>query len=234
MENKEHLPLYNAYWEALHGPHREIANITDLACVYKDQYYSFAAVKENTEKAYRELASIVKPGRRIALREIGKTVDYDEWNHLASPLGVRMVLDDTINVPDLPYEQLVESDIPDIISLSKLSSHVEELNQAKIRIGDFYGIREDGRVVAMAGERTQLEGYSEVSGVVTHPDYRKRGYGGGLTLFKCRQVQERGKIPFLGVIEENDGAVRLYHKLGFKTLYTAHLDILQRTEVNVL
>ena len=145
-----------------------------------------------------------------------------------------MVFDDPINVPDLQIVKLVESDIPDMIALSKLSSHVEELNHAKISVGDFYGIREDGRVVAMAGERVQLEGYSEVSGVVTHPDYRKRGIGGGLTLFKCRQVQERGKIPFLGVIEENDGAVRLYHKLGFKTLYTTHLDILQRTEVNVL
>ena len=233
MENKEHLPLYNAYWEALHGPHREIAYITDLACAYRDQYYSFSAVKENTEKAYRELASIVKPGRRIAIRGTGEKVDYPEWDHLASPLGVRMVLDDPINVPDLPYVKLVESDIPEMIALSKLSSHVEDLNHSKIRIGDFYGIREDGRVVAMAGERVQLEGYSEVSGVVTHPDYRKRGYGGGLTLFKCNQVQERGKIPFLGVIEANDGAVRLYQKLGFKTLYTGHLDILLRTEVNV-
>ena len=86
METREHLPLYNAYWKALHGPHREIAYITDLACVYKDQYYSFSAVKENTEKAYKELASIVKPGRIIAIRGTGEKVDYEEWNHLASPV----------------------------------------------------------------------------------------------------------------------------------------------------
>jgi predicted GNAT family acetyltransferase len=74
----------------------------------------------------------------------------------------------------------------------------------------------------------QLEYYSEISGVCTHPDYRKRGYGGGLTLFKCKKVQDRGKTPILGVNEKNVNAVRLYRKLGFVIQTTVTLDMLQR------
>lgn len=106
---------------------------------------------------------------------------------MGSPKGHRMIIDAPFEVPVLPYEKLSTHDAPGMIALTELSSHTENLNIEKIEIGDFYGIKEDDRVVAMAGERLQLDGYSEVSGVCTHPDYRKRGYGGGLTLFKCKQ-----------------------------------------------
>lgn len=230
MEKKEHPLLYEAIGAALHGPHSKYANKTDLACAYKSGYYVFAAISENTERAYRELASLVEPGRRVAIGGTGQPVNIPEWDHLGSPKGHRMILDAPFEVPDLPYEKLSIHDAPEMIALTEMSSHTENLNLEKIGIGNFYGIKEDGRVVAMAGERLQLDGYSEVSGVCTHPDYRKRGYGGGLTLFKCKQVLDRGDIPFLGVFEENSGAVRLYLKLGFKILYTGFLHILQRTD----
>ena len=232
MEKRDYSGLNNATWDALHGPHSKISEKTELACAYKKGYYAFAAIKEDTKKAYKELASIVSPGRIVAIsrRDKGHPIEYPEWNHLGTPKGYRMVLEAPINVPDLPIEKLTLDDALEMIALTKASSNTETLTLNKIEVGDFYGIKDNGRVVAMAGERLQLDDYTEVSGVVTHPDYRKRGYGGGLTLFKCKQVQERGKTPFLGVWETNTGAVRLYQKLGFKILRPGYIVLLQRTD----
>ena len=47
-------------------------------------------------------------------------------------------------------------------------------------LGSFVGVKHDGRLVAMAGERMRPEGFTEVSAVCTLPDYRGRGYAGGL------------------------------------------------------
>ena len=232
MENRDYSGLNNATWDSLHGPHSNIAEKTDLACAYKEGYYVFAAIKEDTEKAYKELASIVSPGRIVAIShsDEGHPIEYPEWNHLGTPKGYRMVLEASIKVPDLPIEKLTLDDALEMIALTKASSNTETLILNKIKVGDFYGIKDNGRVIAMAGERLKLDEYTEVSGVVTHPDYRKRGYGGGLTLFKCKQVQERGKTPVLGVWETNTGAVRLYQKLGFKILRPGYIVLLQRTD----
>jgi predicted GNAT family acetyltransferase len=230
MNDKEHAKLYNPAWAALHGPHSRYADRTELACAYKEEYFRFGALSENTEKAFRELASIVQPGRIVAIMGTDQTIDYPEWNHIASRKAHIMILEEPVEAPDFPYEKLSSRDVPEMIALSEISPHTGDLNLPRIEIGDFYGIKEDGHVVAMAGERLQLDEYTEVSGVCTHPDYRKRGLGGGLTYLKCKQVQERGKIPFLGVFEENVGAVRLYEKLDFKIFLTGVLEILQRTD----
>jgi ribosomal protein S18 acetylase RimI-like enzyme len=232
LENRDYSGLNNATWDALHGPQSNIAEKTELACAYMEGYYNFAAIKEDTEKAYKELASIVSPGRIVAIsrRDNGHPIEYPEWNHLGTPKGYRMVIETPIKVPDLPIEKLTIDDAAEMIALTKSSSNTEDLTLNKIEVGDFYGIKDNGRVIAMAGERLQLEDYSEVSGVVTHPDYRKRGYGGGVTLYKCKQIQKMGKTPFLGVWETNTGAVRLYQKLGFKILHTGYIELLQRTD----
>ena len=225
--------LDNCVWAALHGPHSKYADKTDHACVYKPEYYRFAAVSEYTEKAYKELASIVNSGRTIAIAGTGQTVNYQEWTHIASPKVHLMILEEPIKPPDLPYEKLTPTDTKDTIALSKTSNHTEELNLHKYMIGDFYGIKNSGRIVSIAGERMQLDEYSEVSGVCTHPDYRRRGYGGGLTLHKCSMIHDRGKTPFLGVLDDNSNAVQLYKKLGFIIHTTVHLDMLQRTRAHV-
>ena len=68
----------------------------------------------------------------------------------------------------------------------------------------------------MAGERLQPDGYTEVSAVCTHPD--ARGPGAGRPAHPPRRHPdpgERGDAPFLHVAEGNDGARRVYERLGF-------------------
>lgn len=83
------------------------------------------------------------------------------------------------------------------------------------RLSQFWGIRENGRLVAMAGERLQVPGFSEVSGVCTHPDARGRGHAVRLLNFVAAQIEARGETPILHSYSANAGALKLYESLGF-------------------
>ncbi len=83
------------------------------------------------------------------------------------------------------------------------------------RLGSFVGVRRDGRLVAMAGERMKLDGFTEVSGVCTHPDYRGCGYAGALMSIVTDQILARGEMAFLHSYSSNIGAIALYERLGF-------------------
>ena len=83
MKDRPHSILLHAPWQALNGPHAAFAEKCGCACVYKDGYGLFGGLSEYTEKAYRDLASIVRPGRFVLIRGTGNPIDYPEWK----PLG---------------------------------------------------------------------------------------------------------------------------------------------------
>lgn len=84
------------------------------------------------------------------------------------------------------------------------------------QLGDYCGIRRDGRLIAMAGERMCLTGFSELSAVCTHPDHTGHGYAQQLIAWLCRRQQAAGITPFLHVSLANERALRLYIHLGFR------------------
>jgi len=86
-----------------------------------------------------------------------------------------------------------------------------------IDLGRYLGIRtEDGRLVAMAGERLRMPGWTEVSAVCTDPEFRGKGLGARLTLAVAAGILARGELPFLHTVHDNDNAIRLYERLGFE------------------
>jgi predicted GNAT family acetyltransferase len=83
-------------------------------------------------------------------------------------------------------------------------------------MGTYLGIRKDGKLVAMAGERLKLPGYTEISAVCTHPEHLGHGYAGFLMTILAERIRERGETAILHVRAENMRAVQLYERLGFK------------------
>lgn len=98
-----------------------------------------------------------------------------------------------------------------------------------IELGNFYGIFESGRLMSMAGQRTRVPGFVEVSAVCTHPDARGRGYGGALMREVMRDIVEMRRTPFLHAFADNP-AVRLYEALGFVQRRTFHLAVIKNEE----
>ena len=83
-------------------------------------------------------------------------------------------------------------------------------------LGDFIGIRDHGNLVAMAGQRMSFDGWTEISGVCVHPDFRGQGMAQRLIADMCKKIEGRGKRPFLHTYADNTAAIRLYEHLGFE------------------
>jgi predicted GNAT family acetyltransferase len=82
-------------------------------------------------------------------------------------------------------------------------------------LGEFFGIRIGGRIAAMAGERMKQDGFTEVSGVCTHPDFRGQGLARLLSVFMTHRVLQRSETPYLHAWASNAAAIRLYEQIGY-------------------
>ncbi len=84
-----------------------------------------------------------------------------------------------------------------------------------IELGEYFGVFDGDRLVAMAGERAEVGCFREISGVCTHPEVRGRALARKLMLHLIARERARGQIPFLHVIATNTIACALYEALGF-------------------
>ncbi len=109
---------------------------------------------------------------------------------------------------------LTEADVPEMLALTALV-FPGYFRPRTIAMGTYLGIRVDGRLAAMAGERMHLTGHCELSGVCTHPDHTGRGYARHLCGLLLNAILARGEAPFLHVMPDNTGAIRIYEALGF-------------------
>jgi ribosomal protein S18 acetylase RimI-like enzyme len=129
--------------------------------------------------------------------------------------------------PDFAVEVLGEADAAEMLALATLTRPGPFLGKTH-RLGRFIGVKRDGRLVAMAGERMRMPGFAEVSGVCTHPDHRGRGYAAGLMRLVARRMLERGETPFLHAYAANEGAIGLYETLGFAVRRPIRLTVVTR------
>ena len=97
-------------------------------------------------------------------------------------------------------------------------------------LGTFLGVRIDGQLVAMAGERMKPADYTEITAVCVHPDHRGRGYAQLLLAAVARRISARGEIPFLHVFSENAGAIALYRRQGLEIRRRLYVTVLGRTD----
>jgi predicted GNAT family acetyltransferase len=84
-----------------------------------------------------------------------------------------------------------------------------------IELGNYLGIRRDGALVAMAGERLHPPGWTEISAVCTDVAFRGQGLAARLVKAVAAGIRHRGETPFLHAAGNNTNAIRLYQTLGF-------------------
>ncbi|SAL86125.1 GCN5-related N-acetyltransferase [Caballeronia terrestris] len=97
-------------------------------------------------------------------------------------------------------------------------------------MGSYIGMRDRGRLIAMAGERMRVDGYAEISAVCVDDDYRGKGLAGRLVNVLRKEIERRSETPFLHVFSDNTSAIGLYQRLGFELRRTFHLTRVGHTD----
>ena len=123
--------------------------------------------------------------------------------------------------------EMAEGDVQEMIELTALTRPGPFSSQT-MSFGRYIGIREGGRLAAMAGERMKVPGYTEVSAVCTHPDFLGKGYASHLMSILCAEIIDRGETPFLHVRADNPRAIRAYERLGFRISRDVFFVIIKR------
>lgn len=211
-------------WASLSSHHAHLAQGNDLARRFLRDVNVFASSRDDSPAALAALAGLVRADESVyvlqapAIRIPAELVPVREAKgvQLLAPPGTVFEPASTDMVP------LGDGDAPEMLSLATLTEPGPFRPRTHI-MGAFLGIRIDGRLAAMAGERMRFPGFTELSGVCAHPDFRGRGLARRLSAAVAHGIEARGDQAFLHAWQSNRAAISLYESLGF----------VLRTEVNV-
>lgn len=208
--------LDNPIWNSLFTLHAHFAEGDELAKRYPPEVTLLAAMGEPTTEAYSSLAKTLQRAGAALFLDQPPRIPAEWITVHASPL-VQMVCEEPNLAQDgFPAEKLTPADVPEMVALAELTKPGPFGTRTR-ELGEYLGIRKSKRLVAMAGERLHLPGYTEVSAVCTHPEFQGRGYARELMSILMRKIIKRGETPILHVRRENVSAIHLYEKLGFRT-----------------
>lgn len=216
-------------WFSLAGRHAHLALGGPLARRYRPDVNVFAAVRDDTPAAHAALADLIRAGEHIYLVQVLPVVIAPGFALLRSAQGVQMLAARGSFQPEdsAEFVALGDGDAPEMLALATLTEPGPFLPRTHT-MGEFLGIRIDGRLAAMAGERMRLPGYTELSGVCTHPDFRGRGLARRLSVEVSRRIVARGERPFLHAWKSNIPAIRLYQSMGFELRAEVNVAVLER------
>lgn len=208
-------PLDRPVWHALDTLQAPLSVGSALARSFAPDIAPLAAARDETPEWLTALAGLVTRHGNALLLQAGESAAPAGTIVEKTAAGVQMVAYTPItSVPDLPMVPLGEADAAEMLALARLTAP-GPFEQRTHLLGGFWGVRENGRLVAMAGERLRLPGFTEVSGVCTHPDARGRGYARALSAAAAARIFARGEVPFLHAYAANTAAIGLYEALGF-------------------
>jgi predicted GNAT family acetyltransferase len=157
----------------------------------------------------------------------------DGWDYIAGAPLLQMVCENGHATPSSSASpamvELGAKDSPEMLKLTALTKP-GPFGPRTHELGYYVGIRDAGKLVAMAGERMKVPGYTEVSAVCTHPDHLGKGYAAALMTEVMRSIRARGEKPFLHVRSDNSRAIAIYERLGFRKRSDGHYAVLRRND----
>jgi len=212
MEEK----LKNPVWASLCETHRSFSLDYEGVKFYNPNICPFGAFTDAAKTA-NALNAYAKLTDSFFLVSENETPTFDD-NFV--------ILDHKIEGCQMVLENFLEVDISEnIIPLTK--KHQEEIHNLiwlvmpgyyqmrSLEMGNYFGIFKDQKLVAVSGQRMQTDNWIEISAIVTHPDYTRRGYAKQLTAHVTKEILKENKHPILHTTKGN-AAIGLYESLGFK------------------
>ncbi|RIJ69766.1 GNAT family N-acetyltransferase [Nakamurella silvestris] len=207
--------LDNAAWESLNGVHSRFAIRIGQAARYQPEVAGFVAIADGTdEKSWHDLAQLIGPGATVHLSgdDLRPPVG---WTSAVGGQGVQLINVSLDTRVDPEAVELGAADVPEILDLVARTKP-GPFAPRTIELGRYLGIRSEGKLVALAGERLQPPGWTEISAVCTDPDFRGRGLATRLVRSVAAGIIARGDRALLHAVSTNSNAIRLYESIGFR------------------
>jgi len=225
-----HHPLDRPVWNALTTRQAYLAQGDARALRIDPDHGPFGAPADHMPENLVALAGLVPAGGELWCVDAASTPPPPGTQIARSAVLTQMVAPSISAIrPAVDALVLTDADAPEMQALAHLTRPGPFLGSTH-RLGRFIGIRDaHGMLVAMAGERMRLDGFTEVSGVCTHPDHRGRGLAAALIHQVASAMLDRGETPFLHSYADNAAAISLYEALGFRARAAMNLAILVRT-----
>ncbi|MGW6011779.1 GNAT family N-acetyltransferase [Streptomyces sp. NPDC055210] len=214
MSGTPHM-LDNPARASLTGPHAHFAERRGRVLRYPADMSPWLALPDDPgADDWADVAALAGPGNEIALPGFRGEIP-EGWEITFRGEGVQFVDDGLAAAPDPEAVRLGPADVPEMLALVERTRPGPFLPRT-VELGTYLGIRRDGALVAMAGERLHPPGWTEISAVCTDAAVRGQGLATRLTLAVAHGIRARGETPFLHTGADNTTAVRLYESLGFR------------------
>ena len=206
--------LDNPAWAALTGPQAALAERYGRSARYPADVSILAGLTDPADpEAWHDLGMLLGPGEEALIA--GPTPRPPAgWTYTGGTRGVQLIGTRVRAAADPEAAVLTGADVPEVLDLVE-RTRPGPFRKRTIELGSYLGIRRDGALIAMAGERMRLPGYTEISAVCTDPAFRGAGLASRLINALAVGIRARGDIPFLHTAADNSGAIRLYEHLGF-------------------
>lgn len=213
---------------ALTSRHAAISEGGPRAFRYPRNISPFAAAIDDSAESLADLAALIEPD--------GTAIIAQSDPHPVPPGTIQEVFVEGVQMlavsvaPParmMDFLELTDADAPDMLALATQTKPGPYLARTH-DFGGYIGIRADGRLVAMAGYRLRVPGFTEISAVCTDPEFRGRGYASFLMQALAARIKAEGDVPFLHTYASNTHAIRLYEQLGFVLRSAMWVSVLRR------
>ncbi len=207
--------LDNPVWHSLSESHQNFAVDYKNIKFYHPDYCPFGgfAKNENISMFLDEYSTMVDN-----FFVVGEKPELSNQLRVEKELVcLQMVINDKID--SAIKEQVIELTNEHTDTLFQLVDLVQPgyFKKKTALLGKYFGIFKNSELIAVTGERMKMDDFVEVSAVVTHPDHTGQGYAKQLIAHAVNNIFNQNRIPYLHVVENNIGAIKLYEKLGFRT-----------------
>ncbi len=227
--------LDNPIWTALTTKQASLAHTSALARRFPPEMTLLGAVAANTAMAFDSLAQLIQrdpvtlyfssPPTLLSGWELIRAVELHQMvQETAEPGGAEQ------SGTKHEVVELTTNDLPEMTEIYAATRPGRSLCQRIQKVGNFLGVREEGKLVAMGGLRLHIAGYREITTVATRPGFEGRGYGTAVVRGLIALIRSRGNQPFLTVRTDNARAIEIYHRLGFKERAIFHSRTIRRAQ----